>query len=408
MKREDDIFDRRIRELVDSYDEMPGQEVWEGIEKGLVRRKLHAGLRRAVFYSAAAVLVAGMFFGVLHYPYNGGEDISVVTAEVLTDGTSGPEAGEGESQVLYPDMTADRIRPVRAVKGKVEMLADAGTPHVIRRTAVPAVPECNAEDSGNLSGPEEMPGQPAEDVGEKTVTEIHVQDNNLYSYGSDVPDAGERRERKPFFSISTSGLLSPTNATGNVDFGQPNYTWGDHGSSGLQGIQPVYGIRHYFPVSVGMEVKCSFLNDRLGVGLGVNYTFLSSNYEALVNFNGPFQGTVEQSIHYIGVPLNLYVGILSGDRLSFYANIGCMMERAVKISYDITDLYSAKYRKTMDPHGVQWSANVGIGLEYRFLDFLGLYVDPRLTYFFDCNQPYSVRTEQPLQFNLELGFRFHI
>ena len=57
---------------------------------------------------------------------------------------------------------------------------------------------------------------------------------------------------------------------------------------------------------------------------------------------------------------------------------------------------------------VQWSANVGIGLEYRIWDFMGIYVDPRLTYFFDCDQPYSVRTEQPLQFNLELGFRFHI
>ena len=121
-----------------------------------------------------------------------------------------------------------------------------------------------------------------------------------------------------------------------------------------------------------------------------------------------YQGSVHQSIHYIGVPLNFYVNILSGDKLSFYANAGCMVERAVRMTCDITDLYGSKYRKSFDPHGVQWSANIGLGLEYRFLDFLGLYVDPRLTYFFDCGQPYSVRTEQPLQFNLELGLRFHI
>ena len=121
-----------------------------------------------------------------------------------------------------------------------------------------------------------------------------------------------------------------------------------------------------------------------------------------------FQASVEQSVHYLGVPLNFYVNILSGDRLSFYANVGGMVEKAMKVSYDMTDAYDVKYRRDGNVAGVQWSANVGLGLEYRFLDFMGVFVDPRLTYFFDCGQPYSVRTEQPLQFNLELGFRFHV
>ena len=121
-----------------------------------------------------------------------------------------------------------------------------------------------------------------------------------------------------------------------------------------------------------------------------------------------YQASVDQSVHYVGIPLNFYVGILSGERLSFYAGAGCMMERAVKVSYSMTDLYSVKYQQEKKVPGVQWSVNVGLGFEYRFLDFMGVYVDPRLTYFFDCGQPYSVRTEQPLQFNLEMGFRFHI
>ena len=78
------------------------------------------------------------------------------------------------------------------------------------------------------------------------------------------------------------------------------------------------------------------------------------------------------------------------------------------MSYEMTDLSSVTYQKDGKASGLQWSANVGIGLEYRFLDFMGVYVDPRLTYFFDCGQPYSVRSEQPLQFNLQMGFRFHI
>ena len=219
--------------------------------------------------------------------------------------------------------------------------------------------------------------------------------------------------KAPSFSIAASGHLSPTSASGNVDFSQPSYVQGGSAVSYYNGILPISEPRHYFPVSVGLELKYSFLNDRLGVGVGVNYTFLNSQYDALVSdMDNPFyykyEGSVEQSIHYIGVPLNFYVNILSGKRLTFYANAGCMMEKAVSVEYDITDLVGTKYHKPFKPSGVQWSANIGLGLEYRFLSFMGIYVDPRLTYFFNCNQPYSVRTEQPLQFNLELGFRFHI
>ena len=214
-------------------------------------------------------------------------------------------------------------------------------------------------------------------------------------------------KNRPSFSVSAGGNLSPTNATGNVDFTGPSYSSGvSGGGSFSSGIVPVSSPKHYFPVSVGAELKYSFLNDRLGIGLGVNYTFLNSRYEALVDRR--YQASVDQSVHYIGVPLNLYVTILSSDRLSFYANAGAMMEKAVRVSYEMTDLYAVKYQHDSKAEGVQWSANIGLGVEYRFLDFMGIYVDPRLTYFFDCGQPYSVRTEQPLQFNLEMGFRFHI
>lgn len=221
------------------------------------------------------------------------------------------------------------------------------------------------------------------------------------------PDEYRGGRRRGSFSVSAGGNLSTTRATGNVDFSQPSYNWGADGTpSQASGIVPVSDPRHYFPVSVGLELKYSFLNNRLGVGLGVNYTFLNSRYEALVDHQ--YQASVDQSVHYLGVPLSFYVNILSSDRLSFYASAGCMMEKAVKVSYDITDLHSVKYKQERDAAGVQWSANVGLGMEYRFMSFMGVYVDPRLTYFFDCGQPYSVRAEQPLQFNLEMGFRFHI
>ena len=391
----DEIFDRKIKELADSYSEAPAPELWDRIESGLDRRRRMVRWRRAVSYAAAAAVVAGFFVTALFYPSD-----PMPQQDVLA--VVGQEAVSGEDGYVQQERIPT-LTPVRAVKGRV-LMQDRPVMSVVSRPAA-AVPRQSSQSDERIGTvalevrkniEKSRPSLPS--IYDKRVQTEYI------AMAGDMDVTADRK--KPSFSIAASGHLSPTDATGNVDFSQPSYTLGGSTASSSVGMLPVSEPRHYFPVSVGLELKYSFLNDRLGVGLGVNYTFLNSQYDALVDRT--YEGDVEQSIHYIGVPLNFYVNILSGKRLTFYANAGCMVERAVRVDYDITDLYGIRYRKSLDPVGVQWSANVGIGLEYRIWDFMGIYVDPRLTYFFDCDQPYSVRTEQPLQFNLELGFRFHI
>ena len=55
--------------------------------------------------------------------------------------------------------------------------------------------------------------------------------------------------------------------------------------------------------------------------------------------------------------------------------------------------------------GVQWSANLGLGVEFMFGKHLGLYLDPSVRYYFSCQQPKSIRTAQPVMLGLELGLR---
>ena len=143
------------------------------------------------------------------------------------------------------------------------------------------------------------------------------------------------------------------------------------------------------------------------MGLGLNYTYLFSEYEALIDRS--IHAYVEQSIQYIGLPITVYYNIIGNEKLAFYASLGGTVERALKISYDAVSTSGTNIDRYRKPEGVQWSVNAGIGFEYRFVKFLGLYIDPRLTYYFDNpSQPLSVRTEQPLQFNFEVGLRFHI
>ena len=391
----DEIFDRKIKELADSYSEVPSPDLWERIESGLDRRRRVVRWRRIVSYASAAAVVAGLFVTALLYqPDPTPEDTVVAVA-------GEQEAGGGDVR------QEPGLKQVAMVFGRVSAMSQPVMSVRHRHTSVApdtAVVQSNERiETVDVKVPEDIkdirPGLPS-------IYDRSVQAEYIAMAGDASANTSMAGRKAPSFSIAASGHLSPTSASGNVDFSQPSYSLGGSVASSSVGMLPVSEPRHYFPVSVGLELKYSFLNDRLGVGLGVNYTFLNSQYDALVDRT--YEGDVEQSIHYIGVPLNFYVNILSGKRLTFYANAGCMVERAVRVDYDITDLYGIRYRKSLDPVGVQWSANVGIGLEYRIWDFMGIYVDPRLTYFFDCDQPYSVRTEQPLQFNLELGFRFHI
>ncbi len=393
----DEIFDRKIKELADSYSEVPSPDLWERIESGLDRRHRVVRWRRIVSYASAAAVVAGLFVtSLLYQPDPDPADAVVAVAE-------DQEAGEEDVRIRKQDYG---LKPVEMVFARVSAMSQPAMS--LRHRPVSVVHETTAQPDERI---ENVDVKAAEDIKSTkpdlpSIYDGSVQAEYIAMAGDANANTSVTDRKAPSFSIAASGHLSPTDATGNVDFSQPSYSLGGSVASSSVGMLPVSEPRHYFPVSVGLELKYSFLNDRLGVGLGVNYTFLNSQYDALVDRT--YEGDVEQSIHYIGVPLNFYVNILSGKRLTFYANAGCMVERAVRVDYDITDLYGIRYRKSLDPSGVQWSANIGLGLEYRFLSFMGIYVDPRLTYFFNCGQPYSVRTEQPLQFNLELGFRFHI
>lgn len=390
MKQE--LFDSKIKELAESYTEAPSPEVWDRIEAGMDRRRRHRVLwRRVAGWSSAAAVAAGLFsLALLRQP---AQTESVMTADAVI-----VPSGEQEPAVKISRTEVPDLRPMPRMLAEVHSTAPAELPEIDRTTDRKS--RSRHEDIEETSGtvPALRTGQPS----------IYDRTRDMdYVAMAEAQEVSGTVKNRPSFSVSAGGNLSPTNATGNVDFTGPSYSSGvSGGGSSSSGIVPVSSPKHYFPVSVGAELKYSFLNDRLGIGLGVNYTFLNSRYEALVDRR--YQASVDQSVHYIGVPLNLYVTILSSDRLSFYANAGAMMEKAVRVSYEMTDLYAVKYQHDSKAEGVQWSANIGLGVEYRFLDFMGIYVDPRLTYFFDCGQPYSVRTEQPLQFNLEMGFRFHI
>lgn len=168
-----------------------------------------------------------------------------------------------------------------------------------------------------------------------------------------------------------------------------------------------YGL----PLSVGAGIKLEF-TPRWSLGVGLNYTYLTRTFNGTythVGESGAVDNLVTSEIrnsqHYLGIPVNAYYNIIDSRRVNFYAYAGGTVEKCI---YDKYLILTGSLVHKEPAKGVQLSANVGIGAEFMLTDHFGLYLDPSLRYYFDCDQPKSIRTDQPLMFGFELGFRFRL
>lgn len=169
-----------------------------------------------------------------------------------------------------------------------------------------------------------------------------------------------------------------------------------------------YGI----PLSFGVGAKYRF-SDKWSVSAAINYSLLSRSFTGTyteVAANGKITKSVSaditNNIHYIGIPVNVYYDVLKSNKVSFYAFGGFGVEKGLANKYRIHSQPVINYSESVS--GVQWSSALGLGLEFALNDYLGLYIDPSARYYFDCDQPRSVRTQKPFMMNLEVGLRFNI
>lgn len=100
--------------------------------------------------------------------------------------------------------------------------------------------------------------------------------------------------------------------------------------------------------------------------------------------------------------MNLYYDIVENDRVSLYAYAGGTAEKCIADKFQVMDTDITHTEKIK---GMQLSTDIGIGVEFLVGKHLGIYLDPSLRYYFDNDQPKSIRTAQPLMFGFEMGLR---
>ena len=123
----------------------------------------------------------------------------------------------------------------------------------------------------------------------------------------------------------------------------------------------------------------------------------------------PYDGLIFHTVHYVGVPVNVYYDLFStrDELMKIYAWGGGSADYCVANNYR---LMGAPTSVVPDKAGgFQFSAALGMGLEFKLSDKLGLYIDPAVRYYFHSpGQPKSVRTDKPFMFNFDAGLRFNL
>ena len=381
MERND--WDKLLRDRLEGVTET-APDVWEGISKGLDRRRRLVVFRRFAVAATAAAAGLAVALTVFHGPRTGETVMPALTAHYA--GSPAAPAEEGTIAPIEEQIAAFTRREAVAVANVTRPAATAAAPDVL-------VEETPVEESPVETAPaEETPV--VETPGQLT------QDDLPAGYW-DAEETTSHRTHTSHISILSN---MTTVASEGTIFYNPSAMHVSSQSGKGQATSQVEPLattpKFYAPLTFGLQAGIS-LTDRLSVETGVTYSYLVSQYDMLVD-KVLFSGAYNQ-LHYVGIPLRMSYHFVQTDHFGAYASMGGAVEKCVSQRY----VYGSNtlHEKV---GGVQWSAGIGVGVEYWFVPRLGIYFDPSLVYFFDNSQPLSIRTQQPLQAKFEVGFRFKL
>lgn len=155
----------------------------------------------------------------------------------------------------------------------------------------------------------------------------------------------------------------------------------------------VLKYRHAVPLSLNASITTSF-TDRWMLTTGLRYTYLHSDVTTLEGIN-----RYGQDIHYLGIPVKVSCTFWRTSMISSYISAGTTFEFPI---------YCEIAGRNPDAP-CQWSAGLGIGLQYDITPHVGIYIEPELNRYFDNgSQIETVRSERPMTLTLPIGIRFSL
>ena len=152
-------------------------------------------------------------------------------------------------------------------------------------------------------------------------------------------------------------------------------------------------LSHSIPVSFGLDVSVP-LTDKISITSGADLTLYKSNVVNRIE-------KISQRAYYLGIPLRLEWTAWENGPASAWLGAGGKVDRLVygKIGTD-----------SLTDNSFHWSAVGVAGIQYELVRGLGLFFQPEISYYFKPSSPaiLTYRTENPLMFSIDAGFRINL
>ena len=434
-------FDSQIRAILgDAREEVP-EGLWQGIERRLGDTSLTAGrtgaadpaagrgkndktrtvplwLKISSGIAAAAVLAAGLFLsGIMDSPdtYH-----HLATAD---DSRTFGIIESGRQEILMADipharsLSADSRRTAALMNGTgsetaEKNISDTGT------EAGADIFHSSGTDALNTDGTASDRNAVTADTGNnaghvETVSPEDLEEDNAGWERLLQEESAASQGMKASITLSGNAISNTNSATSSDRSALISYRPGRNELK--EDLISESGESSYaIPLSFGVGVKIDF-TERWSLGVGFNYSHLKRTFAGNF-FDVHEDGTITETsysnimnrLDYIGIPLNVFFNIMGNRFINFYAYAGGTAEKCISNRY-IMPAGDRNIYHHEAVRGFQFSADLGLGMEFIIADTFGIFIDPSLRYYFpNESQPQSIRTAQPLMFGLEMGLRIHL
>ena len=405
-------FDRQMKSVLHDAEEKAPRRVWRAVSARLDSAAAAASWWRwAVPAFVAAAVVAGLFLaGTFDKAVPEPGNISILADNVNSDVHDASDAllASAPAESASMDTSAPESAALSFMRPER------------RSSTVPKVAANDGREGGEIiveSVSEAISGSDASkllaDAGqerEETVKTADAEDN------SGIAAQWARIEMEEHQRGANEIRLRGLYAQGSVGGNDSNISYGGNGISRMApgsgsvnaGISESGPSTYGVPFTVGLGVKLQ-IGDKLWLGTGLDYSLLTRTFSGSYNGNSAdkYDGSIYHSLQYIGIPVNAYYDLLKtrDNLMQVYAWGGAEAEYCLSNRYRLMELGSTVIKDAAG--GLQFSAAMGLGLEFKLSDELGLYLDPSVRYYFHGNQPKSVRTDKPFMFNFNAGLRFN-
>lgn len=422
-------WQKDIHDRLGSYEKDAPEGLWEGISRRMPKLNdggmlTHKPQRTAKFrmWRVAGVAAAASVALVIGYSFLGNSAKDNIN--IPTNTTKHPNMLASSQKPLGNEPTgvsADQVtHSADDLLSEQPKLANASTeqPTLASASMETDVKEISSKEENNQTETNKQTvTKPAKR--EDSYVLPHNPDNNLLAF-NDMTERRGDEDAPSRWSVST-GAMGGLGASGTTT------AYGDHLVLSCPGVadtkdSPMLDMNtinrdveqkteydHHLPIRIGLSVAYA-LTDRLSISSGLTYTRLSSDIKD-ASRESKYIG--EQRLHYVGIPVNVSYKVASSRWISLYGTAGVLAEKCVSGTTDegYVENNTMKYTNTQDISSkpLQMSVNAGVGIQFDFIDNVGIYAEPGLSYYFDDGSALqTIYKEKPLNFNLNVGVRFKL